>query len=82
MDRNVSFAEAFLRGGVGSFLGTYWPVGDAAASIFAAEFYGKLLASASIGESLRSARTMLRDKNQPDYTNYIHYGDPEFRVKV
>jgi len=25
---------------------------------------------------------MLRDKNQPDYTNYIHYGDPEFRVKV
>ena len=82
IDRNVSFAEAFLRGGVGSFLGTYWPVGDAAASIFAAEFYGKLLASASIGESLRAARTMLRDKNQPDYTNYIHYGDPEFRVKV
>ena len=82
VDRNVSFAEAFLRGGVGSFLGTYWPVGDAAASIFATKFYGTLLAGESIGESLRVARKELRDQNLPDYANYIHYGDPEFRVKV
>lgn len=31
-------AEAFLRSGVSSFVGTYWPVGDAAASEFAATF--------------------------------------------
>ena len=84
IDRSVSFAEAFLRGGVGSFVGTYWPVRDAGAAMFAKEFYGALLSksSVSIGEALRAARAKLQANNEPDYANYIHYGDPEFRVKV
>ena len=32
--RNVSFAEAFLRGGVGAYIGTYRPVGDAGVAKF------------------------------------------------
>jgi CHAT domain-containing protein len=43
VDRNVGLAEAFLRGGVSNYVGTYWPVGDESASVFAATFYRELL---------------------------------------
>ena len=36
LDRSVGFAEAFLRGGVANFIGTWWPVADEAAAAFAA----------------------------------------------
>ena len=42
LDRSVGFAEAFLRGGVANFIGTWWPVGDAAASAFATTLYRDL----------------------------------------
>jgi CHAT domain-containing protein len=41
--RNVGLAEAFLRGGVANYMGTYWPVGDAPAKRFAEVFYSSLL---------------------------------------
>jgi len=82
VDRNVSLAEAFLRGGVGAFVGTYWPVGDSAAATFADKFYSKILASGSIGESLHEARQALFDAKEPDWANYIHYGDADFCVKI
>ena len=42
LDRSVGFAEAFLRGGVANFIGTWWPVSDNAASAFAAALYRDL----------------------------------------
>ena len=33
--RSTGFAEAFLRGGVANFVGTWWPVSDSAAARFA-----------------------------------------------
>ncbi len=82
VDRNVSMAEAFLRGGVGAFVGTYWTVGDAAAASFANVFYSKILTRHSIGESLRAARIKLHHDKEEDWLNYIHYGDPAFKVKL
>lgn len=82
LDQQVSFAEAFLRGGIGCFLGTYWPVGDNAAAIFASNFYGQLLKGQSVGDSLKNARRQLFEEKQSDFANYIHYGDPEFKIKV
>lgn len=82
VDRNVSMAEAFLRGGVGAFIGTYWEVGDAAASTFADVFYSHILQSQSVGDSLGAARQELYHEEKPDWLNYIHYGDPAFRVKT
>jgi CHAT domain-containing protein len=35
IDANVGLAEAFLRGGVANYVGTYWPVGDDPAKLFA-----------------------------------------------
>lgn len=82
VDRNVSLAEAFLRGGVASFVGTYWPVGDAAADAFAKHFYLAILGGLSIGESLLVARRSLFEAAEADWVNYIHYGDAAFKVKI
>lgn len=80
--RSTSFAEALLRGGVANFLGTYWPVGDAAAETFATTFYKGLLGGAAIGEALLAARRTVRAIPSPDWADYVFYGDPDFRVKT
>lgn len=82
VDRNVSLAEAFLRGGVASFVGTYWPVKDSAADMFARAFYTSLISGRTIGESLFVARKSLFESSEADWLNYIHYGDTAFKVKV
>lgn len=79
--RNVGFAEAFLRGGVANFIGTYWPVGDAAAEAFAPTFYESLLAGRPLGEALMASRKALEEKQFGDWANYILYGDPDFVLK-
>ena len=52
--RSSSLAEAILDGGVANFVGTHWPVGDAAALAFSKRFYEGLLGGA------RSARRCSR----------------------
>jgi hypothetical protein len=80
--RNVSFAEAFLRGGIANYVGTYWPVGDEAAEAFAGAFYGELLGGQPIGPALAAARQALHAKKLVDWADYIHYGSFDFVVKA
>ena len=86
IDRNVSFAEALLRGGIGSYVGTFWPVGDCAAELFADAFYGQLICGetgpVTVGEAMRHARHTLYRAGEIDWANYIHYGEPAFRIKT
>jgi CHAT domain-containing protein len=56
VERAVGLAEAFLRGGVANYVGTYWPVGDASAKRFAETFYKRLLEGQSIGQALQEGR--------------------------
>ncbi len=79
--RNVSLAEAFLRGGVANYVGTYWPVGDTEASKFSATFYKALVRGDSIGKALNSARTAVRKLDSVDWADYIHYGSYDFTIK-
>jgi CHAT domain-containing protein len=79
--RNVGLAEAFLRGGVPNYVGTYWPVGDAAAEAFASEFYQSLLQGQPIGEALGRARGSLYEARQVDWANYVLYGPCDFALK-
>ncbi len=82
IERNVGLAEAFLRGGVANYIGTYWPVGDAAAEAFAQSFYTGLLAGAPVGAALIAARGTVRTKvKSVDWADYIHYGDFNFVLK-
>jgi hypothetical protein len=53
--------RGFLRGGVANFIGTWWPVSDAAASTFATTLYRDLAQGESIGSALeRRARRRAR----------------------
>lgn len=77
----TSMAEAFLRGGLASFVGTYWPVSDIAASTFASVLYGELLQGATMNDAIQRGRIAVRDAGSRDWTNYMYYGDPDFVLK-
>ena len=80
--RNVSLSEAFLRGGVANYIGTYWPVGDEAAEQFATTFYGNLIKGVTIGEALNQGRQAVHKVPSIDWADYMHYGDLSFRLKA
>jgi CHAT domain-containing protein/pimeloyl-ACP methyl ester carboxylesterase len=79
--RGASFAEAFLRGGIANYLGTYWPVGDAAALVFAETFYHRLLAGDALGDAVMAGRKSVHKLGSVDWADYILYGDPTFVLK-
>ncbi len=82
LDRSVGFAEAFLRGGVANFIGTWWPVSDAGAAAFATPLYRELAKGSSIGAALNTARTAVRQLPSSDWANYLHYGSFDFALKA
>jgi hypothetical protein len=82
LDRSVGFAEAFLRGGVANFIGTWWPVSDSAASAFATTLYRDLARGGSIGSALNAARAAVRALPSADWANYLHYGSYDFTLKA
>ncbi len=84
VQRTVGLAEAFLRGGVANYVGTYWPVGDDPAKTFAASFYSAIANGQPVGNALIAARMAvctLREKTI-DWADYIHYGNPHFVLKL
>jgi CHAT domain-containing protein len=81
LETNIGLAEAFLRGGVANYVGTYWPVGDEAAEKFASEFYQTLREGKSIGAALGRGREQVYELSSVDWADYVHYGSPGFVVK-
>jgi hypothetical protein len=75
-------AEAFMRGGLANYLGTYWPVGDDAALAFAESFYARLLDGDAIGAAVLAGRRRVRELRSPDWADYILYGDQDFSLKI
>src|SRR5690606_18972975 len=82
INENVGLAEAFLRGGVANYIGTYWPVGDDPAEMFAERLYSGLIRGERIGKALLEARTLLKQRNWHDWADYILYGSPDFQLKI
>lgn len=70
-----SFAEGILRRGVRSFIGTFFVVDDPAARDFSIALYEGLLAGRPLGTAVRDARSRLHAKGQPDWSNFLLYGD-------
>jgi CHAT domain-containing protein len=77
----AGLAESFLRAGVANYLGTYWPVGDESAQQFAQVFYAQLLRNATLGAAVRAGRRRIAQAPSADWADYIHFGDPDFRLK-
>jgi pimeloyl-ACP methyl ester carboxylesterase len=82
LTRSTGFAEAFLRGGAANYVGTYWPVGDDSALLFAATFYGAILQGSTVAAALLAGRRALHDARHFDWADYIHYGSPDFVIKT
>lgn len=74
----MSLAEACLFLGVRGYVGTYWPVGDAAACAFAGAFYERLVAGSAISTALVSGRRAVQSQpsRAQDWADYLHYGHP------
>ena len=81
LKQTVSVAEAFLRGGLKLFLGTYWPVGDAAAMTFSCVFYDNIINQQPIGKAVHLARQEVLSKGDIDWADYMLYGDARFALK-
>jgi CHAT domain-containing protein len=81
LQESHGLAEIFLRGGVANYIGTYWPVNDTAAVAFSETFYSTLLRNNALGAAVIKARTAIRELRSIDWADYIHYGDPDFRLK-
>ena len=80
---SAGFAEAFLRGGVANFIGTYWNVGDAAALRIATGFYSRIIDGDPIGKALLEARRDVESGTRSkDWADYMSYGDPGFVLKL
>lgn len=75
-----AFAEFFLRSGVEAYIGTTWPVADDAAASFATSVYAELAGGATLDAAVRSARQQLAVNGEPDWANYVLYGDGSFRL--
>lgn len=81
MRAHAGIAETLLRGGIAHYVGTHWPVGDAEAVTFAEALYGRLLDGAAIGDAVLAGRQAVRALRSVDWADYVHYGDPQFRLK-
>jgi CHAT domain/SLOG cluster2/Caspase domain/TIR domain len=68
-------ADALLRAGVTSLIGTFFPVSDAAACMFATELHGTLAAGKTVGDAVHDARRKLFARHDADWGNFILYGD-------
>jgi hypothetical protein len=79
--QSAGVAEAFLRGGIANYVGTYWPVGDASAGAFASTFYSTLASGRPIGPALLDARLAVRELKSVDWADYMHYGAFDFALK-
>ena len=81
LGRSTGFAEAFLRGGVANFIGTWWPVSDAAAAVCAGTLYARLMRGETVGAALKAARSKVLKLGSGDWANYLHYGSFDFVLK-
>jgi CHAT domain-containing protein len=76
--RGQAFAEFFLRAGIDAYLGTFWLVSDDGAEAFAHEVYQALAQGVELGAAVVRGRRCLHQQKNPDWANYLLYGDSSF----
>jgi hypothetical protein len=74
------FAQAFLNGGAGAFVGTQWSVGDVPARVFTETFYTKLLEGRTVAEATVASREQARADGDATWLAYAVYAHPHARL--
>jgi hypothetical protein len=75
----AGLAEAFFERGVQNYIGTGWPVDDAAAVQFAGVFYESAMNGKLLGEALADARRSIFNAGST-WGAYQHYGQSNARL--
>jgi pimeloyl-ACP methyl ester carboxylesterase len=81
IEENIGLAEAYLRGGVANYIGTYWPVGDDAAMTFAGAFYENVINGMPLGQAALLGRQKVEALGSADWADYVLYGSGDFVLK-
>jgi hypothetical protein len=84
IEASGGLAEGLLSIGVANLVGTYWEVDDAAAKLFAHDFYGSLLKGDAMSAALRAARRAVKEQGRAGnrmWANYLHFGDPTDKLR-
>lgn len=76
------FAEAFLKGGAGAFVGSLWSVGDSPAKIFTETFYKELVKGMRLSEATIRAREAAKQASDSTWLAYAVYGHPNLQVHI
>jgi hypothetical protein len=79
------FAEAFLKGGAGAFVGTLWSVGDSPARSFTETLYRELRGEpgrkpSNLADAAIAAREKAREAGDATWLAYAVYGHPHMKV--
>ena len=74
------FAETFLRGGAGAFVGCLWSVGDQPARDFVEAFYQALDAGHTIAQATLAGRRAAREAGDLSWLAYTVYAHPDARL--
>jgi hypothetical protein len=74
------FANAFLMGGAGAFVGTLWSVGDSPARTFTETLYGALDKGKNLSEATIDARNAAKEAGEATWLAYVVYGHPHLKV--
>ena len=75
------FAEAFLTGRAGAFVGTLWAVGDSPARTFTETFYSEMIdKNSKLAEAVVEARDRARLAGDATWLAYAVYGHPHMKI--
>ncbi len=76
------FAQAFLKGGAGVFVGTLWSVGDRPARIFTETLYLSLIKGMTLAEATIAARQQAKQGGDATWLAYVVYGHPHLKLRM
>jgi hypothetical protein len=79
------FAQAFIAGGAGVFVGSSWSVGDLPALAFVEEFYARFLHASKpepLARAAAAARKKAREDGDATWLAYVVYGHPRAVVAM
>jgi hypothetical protein len=76
------FAQAFLKGGAGAFIGSLWSVGDRSARVFCEALYSALVEGSDLAEASRKAREKAKAAGDATWLAYVVYGHPYLKVTL
>lgn len=80
----ASLSLELIKMGVHAVVAAGWAVDDAAAAVFADQFYGRLLAGETFGDAIDGARRVTHERFPASNTwgAYQAYGDPDFLLRA